>query len=133
MWKSCCVPVLTIAFLATWISICNVNCDLRSNQGEDFTQCLSSTTDCTNTECVNTRFAGIFLINRKCLSRLQNASYSGKTCLSYLCLLLIINSSDCHPNPGPRAPKYPGLKCNKAVKNNDPSICCAISGAIPGA
>ena len=44
--------------------------------------------------------------------------------MTYLCLLLIIHSADCHPNPGPRTPKYPCLKCNKAVKNNDPSVCC---------
>ena len=31
---------------------------------------------------------------------------------------------DCHPNPGPRPPKFPCLKCRKAVKNDHASVHC---------
>ena len=45
-------------------------------------------------------------------------------CLHYLSQLLIRISSDCHPNPGPRPPKYPCLSCQRAVKNNQNSVQC---------
>ena len=45
-------------------------------------------------------------------------------CLVYLSQLLIGKFSDCHPNPGPRPPKYPCLSCQKAVKNNQNSVQC---------
>lgn len=36
--------------------------------------------------------------------------------LTYMCAILILNSYDCHPNPGPRTPKFPCGECGKAVK-----------------
>ena len=36
--------------------------------------------------------------------------------LAYIFYILILNSSDCHPNPGPRTPKYPCGICGKAVR-----------------
>ncbi|KAK3108364.1 hypothetical protein FSP39_006467 [Pinctada imbricata] len=41
---------------------------------------------------------------------------STRYCLTYIFYLLVLNSSDCHPNPGPRTPKYPCGDCGKAVK-----------------
>lgn len=41
-----------------------------------------------------------------------------KRCMSghllYVFSLMILNASDCHPNPGPRQPKYPCGICSKA-------------------
>ena len=42
-----------------------------------------------------------------------------------LCLLL---AGDIELNPGPRRPKYPCGICNKAVKQNDPSVLCDQCG-----
>ena len=46
--------------------------------------------------------------------------YSPKRCsrghLLYLCSLVIQNAHDCHPNPGPRPPKFPCQECGKACK-----------------
>ena len=39
-------------------------------------------------------------------------------------LPLLILAGDIHPNPGPRALKYPCSACHKAVKNRDFAICC---------
>ena len=39
-----------------------------------------------------------------------------KSHLSYIFGILLLISSDCHPNPGPRTPKYPCGICSKAVR-----------------
>jgi len=39
-------------------------------------------------------------------------------------LPLLLLAGDVHPNPGPRHPKFPCSSCTKAVKKNDPAICC---------
>ena len=114
MWKSG-IPALTIASIAVLICIL---------VPKEVTFCQYSILPRCNESSATIRYVGVFLTNRSGLLRIQNATYSGKTCLTYLCLLLIINSSDCHPNPGPRPPKYPCLKCNRAVKDSDTSICC---------
>ena len=50
--------------------------------------------------------------------------YRNRQCHLYLCQFLLKISSDCHPNPGPRPPKFPCLKCRKAVKNGHASVQC---------
>ena len=45
-------------------------------------------------------------------------------CLLYPSQLLIMKSSDCHPNHRPRPPKYPCLSCRRAVRNNLDSEQC---------
>ena len=65
------------------------------------------------------------LIFPKYVNTWSNSSIIRKSqYLVYLSQLLIRKSSDCHPNPGPRPPKYPCLSCQKAVKNNQNSVQC---------
>jgi hypothetical protein len=120
MWTSG-IPALTIALVAVIMCISkqkNINLLIPSSHNH------VSVFSGARLDNIVARLTGVFLSNRRSLTRIQNATYSGRTCLTYICLLLIVNSSDCHPNPGPITPKYPCLICNKAVKSKDPSICC---------
>ena len=47
-----------------------------------------------------------------------------RQCHLYLSQFLLKISADCHPNPGPRTPKFPCLVCKKAVKNDHNSVQC---------
>ena len=44
--------------------------------------------------------------------------------LAYLCILLMMQSGDVHPNPGPVAPRFPCGVCGRAVKWGQRAVCC---------
>jgi len=50
----------------------------------------------------------------------------GSDCRLYLPQVIIYNANDCHPNPDPRAPKFPCQVCSKACKwsKKKRSIAC---------
>ena len=60
-------------------------------------------------------FSCLLLSNKRCTGIKTNFC---------LLLFLISLSGDIETNPGPRTPKYPCGMCNKAVKANQPAICC---------
>ena len=47
---------------------------------------------------------------------LKSHKVSSRGHLLYLISLVILQSHDCHPNPGPRTPKYPCQVCGKACR-----------------
>ncbi len=57
-------------------------------------------------------------------SLLSNPSQSAISSLFYLSMLLMLQSGDLHPNPGPYKPKYPCNICSKAAKWGQRAICC---------
>ena len=65
------------------------------------------------------------LVNFALLRGKRNIINSTKTSpLLYLCCLVVAQSGDTHPNPGPRTPRYPCGSCNKAVRDCHEAILC---------
>ena len=65
------------------------------------------------------------LINISNLRGKRNCLGSSKANpLLYLCCLVVAQSGDTHPNPGPRAPRFPCGCCKKAVRNCHEAILC---------
>ena len=44
--------------------------------------------------------------------------------LAYLSILMLMQSGDLHPNPGPYKPKFPCGVCEKAVRWGQRATCC---------
>jgi len=51
-----------------------------------------------------------------CISFMKHPKRASKHHLSYIFRILLLISSDCHPNPGPPTPKYPCGVCGRAVR-----------------
>ncbi len=49
---------------------------------------------------------------------------SNSSPLLFLCCLVVAQSGDTHPNPGPRAPRFPCGSCGKAVKQCHKAVLC---------
>ena len=66
------------------------------------------------------------LFNSKSFSSIQNIKHrnSCSSLLYCLSMVLIMQSGDLHPNPGPYKPKYPCNICNKAAKWGQRATCC---------
>lgn len=47
-----------------------------------------------------------------------------KLALFYISFLVIMQSGDLHPNPGPYQPKFPCVICTRAAKWNQRAVCC---------
>ena len=79
-----------------------------------------------NPNTLNTRnfHPAVLLQNLPRTRRKSPQSYGNKHHLLYLSLILILQSSDCEQNPGPRTLKYPCMICSKAVKWNQREVAC---------
>ena len=61
---------------------------------------------------------------RSCMSKQKGPVCRERLVLLYLCMLLLQESYDPEPNPGPRPPKFPCGICNNAVKWTTPGVQC---------
>jgi len=72
---------------------------------------------------INIIHSSILINTRKNIGQLSRKSFTGGR--YYLCALVILNSADCHPNPGPQANiEYPGFVCGKEVLDDHAGIKC---------
>ena len=64
--------------------------------------------------------------HKKNIGKLSRKSFTGgRYYLVYLCTLVILNSTDCHPNPGSQANiEYPCFVCGKEVLDDHAGIQC---------
>ncbi len=68
--------------------------------------------------------AGFKLQSYKIISYYKQVKYSFKRNLISLSMLLLAQSGDLHPNPGPYRPKFPCGTCERAVKWGQRAVCC---------
>ena len=59
-----------------------------------------------------------------CCSKRPMTNKPRKTFLTYLCILLLLQSGDTEVNPGPRQPKWPCGVCSKGVRWNENAVSC---------
>jgi hypothetical protein len=76
---------------------------LDNIEGYPSTQMTSELFPCNNT-----------LAMKHCLTTTNRGSCHNRSSYLYIFALVLLNANDCHPNPGPRAPKYPCQICSKA-------------------
>ncbi|KAK3107772.1 hypothetical protein FSP39_021936 [Pinctada imbricata] len=78
----------------------------------------------TNTDSNITPSLYTSLIKPSCYGSKPLMKRSKHDFLLYMCTILILRSSDCETNPGPRPPKYPCQICQKACKWGQAAIAC---------
>ena len=92
--------VVTLVILS---SILKHTVVLDNIEGHPSTQIASELFPCNNT-----------LAMKHCLTTTNRRSCHNLSSYLYIFALVLLNVNDCHPNPGPRAPKYPCHICSKA-------------------
>ena len=110
----------TCLFASTLVVIINPTPQVSSNGTSSNPYGPQSGDSLSPTLSLNAKLANFSLLRGK-----RNIFNSTKNSpLLYLCCLVVAQSGDTHPNPGPRAPRFPCGSCNKAVQNCHAAILC---------